>query len=158
MRSPHFLLFLISTSEKTTLLNMIHVYHDILQVGDSSGWAMLSALLLSNPQLCEPDCWTPGRILMGEFYRCDSWGKVLSTCENQVSCLQSQPGHSKIIMQMLKNNEIGLENRMGLGILCFICLMVFLPFAAMYSNLPFFPLHSKENWRLTAKWKQRIFS
>lgn len=125
---------------------MIHVYHNILQVGDSSGWAMLSALLLSNPQLCEPDCWTPGRILMGEFYRCDSWGRVLSTCENQVSCLQSQPGHSKIIMQILKNNEIGLENRMGLGILCFICLMVFLPFAAMYSNLPFFPLHSKENW------------
>lgn len=150
MKKPP-LLFLVSASEKTTLLDTIHAYHDVLQVGDSSGWVTLPALLLSTPPLCESDCRTPGGILMGEFYRCDSWGKVLSACENQVSCLRSQPGHSKIITQILKNNEIGLENRMRLGILCFICLVVFLPFAAMYSNLLFFPLHSKENRRLSAK-------
>lgn len=75
-------------------------------------------------------------ILMGDFYRCDSWSKVLSTCENQVSWLQSQPGHSKIITQILKNNEIDLAIKMGLDIKGFICLMVFLPFAS--SSLLFF--------------------
>lgn len=84
-------------------------------------------------------------ILIGDFYRCDSWSKVLSTWENQAFCLQSQPGHSKIITQILKNNEMGLENKMLLDIICFICLTVFLPLAAMYSSLPFFSLHSKEN-------------
>lgn len=74
-------------------------------------------------------------ILMGDFYRCDSWSKVLGSCENQVSRLQSQPGHSKIITQILKNNEIGLENKMGLDIR-FVCLMVLLPFASMYSSFP----------------------
>jgi len=75
---------------------------------------------------------------MGDFYRCHSWSKVLRTHANQVACLQSQPGHSKIITQILKNNEIGSENKMGLDVLCFICLTVLPPSAAMYSSLHFF--------------------
>lgn len=54
------------------------------------------------------------------------------------SRLQSQPGHSKTIRQILKNNEVGLENKMFLETTCFICLMVFLHFAAMCLSLPFF--------------------
>lgn len=50
---------------------------------------------------------------------------------------------SLLITQILKNNEIGLENKMVLDILCFICLMVLLPFAAMYSSLPFFPFTAR---------------
>lgn len=96
-------------------------------------------------------------VLMGDFYRCDSWRKVFSACENQVSCLQSQPGHSKIITETLKNNEIGLENKISLGILWFICLMVFLPLTVMYvSLLPFFSLHSKENFKLSSKRKENL--
>lgn len=83
-------------------------------------------------------------ILMGGFYRCDSWSKVLRACENQVSWFQSQPGHSKIITQILKNNEIGLAIKMGLDIKGFICLTVFLPFASssLLFFLFFFPLSS----------------
>lgn len=89
------------------------------------------------PQLCLSHYWTPGAILMGDFYRCDSWSKVLSTCENQVFCLQRQPGHSKIITHILKNNEIGLENKMVLDIMYFICIVMFMPFVTVYSSLPF---------------------
>lgn len=63
--------------------------------------------------------------------------KYLALVKTRSFVSKDNLGLSKIITHILKNNEIGLENKMVLDIMYFICIVMFMPFVTVYSSLPF---------------------